>query len=74
MNARNDFKRPTDRYPDARLVLATAQLRLAAWVDLLVARWIARCAANAETGQRLFKTDRKPPFEFGVRMSLVESR
>jgi hypothetical protein len=73
MNARNDVKRPSEQYLDARLVLATTQLQLAAWVDLLVARWLARCAANAEAGQQLFNTDRKPRREFDVRVSLVES-
>jgi len=60
MNARNDVKRPSDHSVDARLVRAAAQLRLAARVDFLVARWLARCAANAEASQGLFKTDQKP--------------
>src|SRR6266550_2609845 len=33
MNARNDVKRPSDQSLAARLVLAAAQLRFAAWVD-----------------------------------------
>ena len=59
MNARNDVKRPSDRSLDARLLLAAAQLRVAARVDFLVARWLERCATNAEAAQLLFKTDRK---------------
>jgi hypothetical protein len=73
MNARNDFKRPSDRSLDARPVLAAARLRFAARVDLLVARWLERCATNAEAAQRLFKTDRKPAREFGMGVSLVVS-
>ena len=60
MNARNDVKRPSDQSLDARLVLAAVQLRFAARVDFLVARWLERCATNAEAAQRLFKTGRKP--------------
>src|SRR2546430_13302636 len=60
MNARNDVKRPSDHSLDARLVLAAAQLRFAARVDFLVARWLERFATNVEAAQRLFKTDRKP--------------
>jgi hypothetical protein len=56
MNARNDVKTPSDQSLNARLVLAAAQLRFAARVDFLVARWLERCATNAEAGQRLFKT------------------
>jgi hypothetical protein len=73
MNARNDVKRPSDQSLDARLVLAAAQLRFAARVDFLVARWLERCATNAEAAQRLFKTDRKPTHEFGMGVSLVVS-
>ena len=40
MNAHNDVKRPSDQGLDARLVLAAAQLRFAARVDFLVARWL----------------------------------
>ncbi len=58
MNAHNDVKRFNQRL-DARLVLAAAQLRVAAWVDFLVARWLARCAENVESAQRLFNADRK---------------
>ena len=72
MNARNDVKRPSDQSLDARLVLAGAQLRFAARVDFLVARWLERCATNVEA-KRLFKTDRKPPRELGMGVSLVLS-
>ena len=71
MNARNDAKRLFDQNLDVRLVLAAARLRLAALVDLLVARWLARCAANAEAAQWLFKADRKPTRAFGMRVSLA---
>jgi len=70
MNARNDVKRPSDQSLDAGLVLAAARLRFAARVDLLVARWLERCATNVEAAQRLFKTDRKPTREFGMGESL----
>jgi hypothetical protein len=73
MKARNNFKRPSDQSLDARLVLAAVQLRLAAQVDFLVARWLERCATNAEAAQRLFKTDRKPALEFGMGVGLVVS-
>ena len=73
MKARNDVKRPSDQSLDARLVLAAAQLRFAAWVDIFVARWLERYATNALAGQRLFKTDRKPTREFGMGVSLVVS-
>ena len=73
MNARNDVKIPSDQSLDARLVLAAAQLRFATRVDFLVARWLERCATNAEAAQRLFKTDRKPTREFGMGVSLVVS-
>ena len=71
MNARNDVRIPSDQSLDARLVLAAAQLRLAALVDFLVARWLERCATNVEAAQRLLKTDRKPTREFGMDASLV---
>ena len=73
MNARNDVKRPSDQSLDARLVLAAAQLRFAARVDFLVARWLERCATNVEAAQRLFKTDRKSTREVGMGVSLVSS-
>ena len=69
MNARNDVKRSSNQSLDARLVLAAARLRFATWVDFLVARWLERCATNAEAAQRLFKTDRKPTREFGMGVS-----
>jgi hypothetical protein len=66
MNARNDVKRPSDQSLAPRLVLAAAQLRFAEGVDFLVARWLERCASNAEAAQRFFSTDRKPTREFGM--------
>ena len=66
MNARNFVKRRFDQSLDARRVLAAAQLRFAARVDFLVARWLERCAKNIETAQGLFETDRKPAREFGA--------
>jgi hypothetical protein len=71
MNAHNDVKRPSDQSLDVRLV--TAQLRFAARVDFLVARWLERCATNAEIAQRWFKTDRNPTREFGMGVNLVVS-
>jgi len=53
MNARNDVKRPSDQSLDARLVLRAARLRFAPRVDFLVARWVERCATNAEAARRL---------------------
>ncbi|NOJ38082.1 hypothetical protein [Bradyrhizobium australiense] len=73
MNARNDVKRRSDQSLDARLVVAAVQLRFAARVDVLVARWLERCATNAEAAQRLFKTDRKPTRQFGMGVSLAVS-
>ncbi len=66
MNARKNFKRSFEQSLGARPVLAAAQRRFAAWVDFVVARWLERCAANAEAAQHLFKTDRKPTRELGV--------
>jgi hypothetical protein len=51
---------------DAGLVLAAAQRRFAARVDLLVARWLERCATRAEVAQRWFKTEPEPTREFGM--------
>ena len=73
MNAHNDVKRPSDQRFDARLVLAAVQLRFAARVDFLVARWLERCATNAEVAQRWFRTDPKPGREFGAGASVVVS-
>jgi hypothetical protein len=70
MNARNDVKRLFDQRLDARRVLAAVRLRFAARLDLLVARWLARCAADIEAAQRLFETDRKAAGEFGMGVSL----
>jgi hypothetical protein len=70
MNAHNNVKRPSDQSLDARLVLASAQLRFAARVDFLVARWLERCATNAEAAQWLFK---KPTLEFGMGVGFVVS-
>jgi len=72
MNAHNNIKR-LQQSLSARPVLAAAQLRLAARVDFLVARWLEHCAANIEAGRRLLKTDRKPAREFGIGVSLVVS-
>lgn len=73
MNAHNNVKKLSHQSLDARPVLAAARLRLVAWVDSFVARWLERCAANIEAGQHLFKTDRKPAREFGIGVSLVVS-
>ena len=70
MNARNDVKKPSVQSLDIRLVLAAARLRFAARVDFLVARWLERCATNAEAAQRLFK---KPTLEFGMGVGFVVS-
>lgn len=71
MNARNEIKKLFNRWPDARRVLGAVQLRFAARVDLLVARWLARCAADIEAAQCVFVADRKPGCEFGLGASLV---
>jgi hypothetical protein len=73
MNARKNFQRSFRQRLGARPVLASARRRFAAWVDLRVARWLERCAADAEAAQRLLTTDRKPAREFGVGTSLVVS-
>jgi hypothetical protein len=73
MNARKNFKRSSGQSLDARRVLAAAQRRFAARVDFLVARWLERCAANAEAAQWLFKNDRKPTREFATGVSFVVS-
>jgi ATP phosphoribosyltransferase len=63
MTARNDVKILSDlNLGSAKLVLAAAQLRLAAQLDLLVARWLERYATKAEAAaQRVFrfKADRQ---------------
>jgi len=73
MNAHNDVKRPSDQSLDARRVPAEARLRFAALVDFLVARWLDRCATNAEVAQQWFETDRKPTRELGMGVSLLVS-
>jgi hypothetical protein len=66
MTARNDVKRPSDLSFDARPLLAAVQLRFAARLDFLVARWLERYATRVEAAQRRFETDRKPTREFGM--------
>ena len=66
MNARNHVKRPFDLSLNAKPSLAAFQLRFAAWVDVLVARWLARCAVDVEAAQGWFAADRKPTGEFGM--------
>jgi hypothetical protein len=73
MNARKYFKRLSDQSLDARHLLASAQQRVAARIDFLVARWLARAAANALSAQRLFETERKPERAFGNGLRLVVS-
>jgi hypothetical protein len=73
MNARNDVNRPSDQSLNAQLVLAADQLRFGARVDFLVARWLERCAANAEAAQRLFKADWKPTPELEMGVGRVVS-
>jgi hypothetical protein len=61
MNARNIVKIQSGFDAGAvRVALAAAQLRLAAWVDSLVARWLERCATNAEAAQRLLRLETDP--------------
>ena len=59
MIAHNDVKRLSDLNFDARLALAAARQRFAAWVDIRGARWLQRCAADIEAAQGLFESDRK---------------
>ena len=73
MNARNDVNRTPYQSLDARLVLAAARPRFAAWVDFLVARWLERCATHVEAAQWLFRTDRAPTRKVGMGVSLVVS-
>jgi hypothetical protein len=63
MSAHNDVNRQFRQSLGARLVPAAAQLRFAARVDILVARWLERCATNAEAAQRWFETDPTPTLE-----------
>jgi hypothetical protein len=67
MYARNDFKRLF--YPNPRFTLAAARRRLAAWVDVRVARWLERCARNVEAAQGLFPDSGTAP-EFGMEREL----
>lgn len=73
MSARNDVKRRSYLSLKARRVLAAARRRLAARVDVLVARWLERYAANAEAAQVLFEIHRKPTRDFRIGMGLVVS-
>ena len=73
MNARNDVEKTSHQSLTARLVRAARQLRSAARLDRLVSRWLERCATNAEAGQWVFTTDRKPAAEFGMGVSLAGS-
>jgi hypothetical protein len=66
MNARNDVKKLSDQSLDPRLVLAAVQLRFAARVDFLVARWLQRCASNVVAAQGLFETERESTRKFGM--------
>jgi hypothetical protein len=66
MNARNDVKRPFDLNFDVRPGLAALQLRFAARLDVLVARWLERCVTRLEAAERLIETDRKPTRKFGM--------
>ena len=61
MNARNDIK--TFSIVDlnaAKFALAAAQLRLASWIDVLVARWLERRATDVVTAHRLFEFKADP--------------
>lgn len=73
MNAHYNVKRPSYQSLDARAVLAAAQLRVAAWVDFRVARWLEQCAANIEAGQRLFEPDWSPSESSGMGVNRVGS-
>lgn len=66
MYARNDFKRLFYPNLNARRLLAAARRRFAAWVDVRVARWLARCAANVEAAQGWFP-DQSPTRGAGMR-------
>src|SRR4030088_2485867 len=59
VNARNDVKRPSDQSLDARLVLAAAQLRFAARVDFLVARWLPGCGPHPRAPTRVVQHGRR---------------
>lgn len=74
MNAHDDVKKRSDQSLDARLVPAAVQLRFAAQVDRLVARWLERCAANVEAANRLFEADHKATRDVGIGASLISPR
>jgi len=61
MNARNDIRIQFGFDAGAaRAAFVAARLRLAAWVDSLVAGWLERCATNAEAGERLLRFETDP--------------
>jgi len=72
MSAATTSKRRSDQGLDLRLVPAAVRQRFAARVDVLVARWLERCATNIESAQPL-KTNRKPAPKFGMGTSLAVS-
>ncbi len=71
MKAQDDFKTRFDRSLHATPLPVAARPWLAALVDNLVARWLERCAANAEAAQVLFEAGRKPAGTFGMRVRLA---
>ncbi len=66
MNARNDVKRLPHNSLDARPAPAALQLRFAARIDLLVARWLEHRATSVEAAQWLFRSDRTPAPEIAA--------
>jgi hypothetical protein len=66
MNATNDVK-TSDLSLYARSVPAAAELRFAALVDFLVARWLERSAMNAEAAQRWFEGRAEAQPKSGIR-------
>lgn len=55
MNARNDTRIfSIVDVNTVKLAVEAAQLRLAARLDVVVARWLERCATDAVAAQRLF--------------------
>jgi hypothetical protein len=62
MNAHNVNKLFHPSFSPGHLLTAV-RLQFAARLDLLVARWLARCAANIEAAQELFKADQEPLHE-----------
>jgi hypothetical protein len=71
MSARSNIKKPSDHSLHARL--KAVRVRFATRVDLLVARWLERCATNIGASQWSFEIDRKPTGEIGIGVSLVSS-